>query len=195
MIDFEELVIPRGADWSQKLYIGNYQEIQYSTNASPSVITIVNHGFTTGEKKQIKNHKGNTAINNNLDTPFHTITVIDDNTFSVPIAANGAGTQSGTVMTPRNLTGETVYCQFRNTPSRDLSPASPSVVFSPTVVVTTALEGTITLSISRANTFITGLTLDKYFCDILIKRSDGVTYDWATEEPFIVRVERSATRT
>ena len=193
MRDFESIRIPRGADFSKKIYLGTYREIEYSTNANPSVITVTNHGYSTSEKKQIKDHVGNEAINNTIATPLHTITAIDAHTFSVPIPANGAGTRSGTVLTPRNLTGETVYCQFRNIPSRDLAPDSTSILFSPTIAITTATEGLVTLSISRANTFKTVLTLDKYWCDILIKKADN-TYEWADDEPFLVYVGTSVTR-
>src|SRR6185503_20470772 len=110
MKNLGKIEIIRGEDFSKTFYLGTYKDIETSTDASPSVVTVPAHGFSSSQKKQITKHRRNLSINNDADNPFHTITVIDANTFSVPIAgiANGDG---GEVMTPANLTGATVQCQ------------------------------------------------------------------------------------
>ncbi len=62
-----------------------------STNTNPSVVTAaVRHGYVTGDQVGISGHLINTAINGSWN-----ITVIDDWSYSVPVAANGAGGQTG----------------------------------------------------------------------------------------------------
>jgi hypothetical protein len=68
-----------------------------ATNASPIVITISSHGYTTGQKVAIQGVGGNTAANG-----VWTITVVDSNTFSLDgSTGNGAYTSGGTCV---NLT-------------------------------------------------------------------------------------------
>lgn len=55
-----------------------------ATNANPIVITIPSHGFTSGQSVLIVGGVGNTAVNS-----VNNITVIDANTFSIPVAGNG----------------------------------------------------------------------------------------------------------
>lgn len=61
------------------------------TNANPAVITITAHGYVTGDKVYTEAVVGATGIN----TQKHTITRIDANTFSVPVAAGGAYVSGG----------------------------------------------------------------------------------------------------
>ena len=58
--------------------------ISAATNANPVVCTIANHGFTNGDTVLIVGATGLTSING-----INNITVIDTNTFSVPVAGNG----------------------------------------------------------------------------------------------------------
>src|SRR6266496_2674675 len=61
-----------------------------STNANPSVVTVTSHSLVTGDVVTIRGHLINTAINGT-----YPVTKIDDNTFSVPVAANGTGGATG----------------------------------------------------------------------------------------------------
>jgi hypothetical protein len=60
-----------------------------ATNANPVVVTSANHGLTTGYPVQIQGVGGNTAANG-----YWPCTVIDANTFSIPVAGNGTYTSS-----------------------------------------------------------------------------------------------------
>lgn len=60
--------------------------ITSSTAANPSVVVATAHGMTTGDRARIVAHQTNTAINGTWD-----VTVIDANTFSVPILGIGGG--------------------------------------------------------------------------------------------------------
>jgi hypothetical protein len=72
----------------------NPVNIASSTNVNPSVITTaVVHGLTTGDVVEIAGHLVNTNING-----VWVATVITTTTFSVPNAANGVGTATGTIM-------------------------------------------------------------------------------------------------
>lgn len=64
--------------------------ISGATNASPTVITSVGHGLTTGVTVTIANILGNTGANG-----VYQITVIDSNTFSVPVNTGAGGAYSG----------------------------------------------------------------------------------------------------
>jgi hypothetical protein len=72
---------------SAKLQSGN---ITGATNASPIVITSTAHGLTTGAVVTISGVGGNTAANTTA-----VATVLDANTFSIPVAGNGAYTSGG----------------------------------------------------------------------------------------------------
>lgn len=171
----------RGMDFSKTFYLGTLKEIESSTDANPSVITITNHGYSNSQKKQIRDHQGNRAINNTSANPFHTITVIDSHTFSVPIDGSGTGSNTGTVLTPQNLTGLVagtgVKCQWRKFGMDTLTAGSSNVLFTPTLAIDVAAEGTITISVDKALTYtdaVGGLTLDKYRADILVVTGAGV---------------------
>lgn len=76
-----------------------------STNASPSVINVTAHGYSTGDVVAIYNAAGNTAINGLLQ-----ITVTDADHFTavdlnLGTAINGNGVQSGTVKVNRVASG------------------------------------------------------------------------------------------
>jgi len=58
--------------------------ISAATNANPVVCTVANHGFTTGDQVIVVGATGLTSING-----INNITVIDSNTFSIPVAGNG----------------------------------------------------------------------------------------------------------
>lgn len=194
MENLGQITIYRGEDFSKTFYLGTKKSIESSTSASPSVVTITNHGYSTSQKKQIKGHSGNTIINNDADNPFHTITVIDANTFSVPVDGISAGGATGTVLTPANLTGATVECHFRNVPIKTTTTPTGGVLFEPTVTVTTAAEGTVTITIEKALTYtdaVGGLTLDKYHGDILVATAGGTDTFYAE---FSVVVKPSSSR-
>lgn len=58
--------------------------ISAATNEDPVVCTIANHGFTNGDTVLVVGATGLTTING-----INTITVIDTNTFSIPVSGNG----------------------------------------------------------------------------------------------------------
>jgi hypothetical protein len=72
---------------ASKLQSGN---VTGATNASPIVITSAGHGLATGSVVTISGVGGNTAANTTA-----VVTVIDANTFSIPVAGNGAYTSGG----------------------------------------------------------------------------------------------------
>lgn len=69
------------------------QAIAGSTNANPSVVNVTAHGYTTGDVVTIRGHTVNTTINGTW-----TITVVDANHFSVPVAGVGVGGATGHVV-------------------------------------------------------------------------------------------------
>lgn len=70
--------------------------ITAATNADPIVITSAGHGLVTGNLVTIAGVLGNTNANGTW-----VVTVIDDNTFSIPATGNGSYTSGGTW----NMTG------------------------------------------------------------------------------------------
>ncbi len=69
----------------------NTGNITAASNVNPIVITSNGHGLTSGTRLTVSGVLGNTAANGSF-----TITVIDVNTFSIPVAGNGAYTGGGT---------------------------------------------------------------------------------------------------
>jgi|TARA_R110000765_G_scaffold6996_1_gene22837 phage-related protein len=61
------------------------------TRANPGVVTIIEHGFTTGDRYYFTNVEGMTEVNGNI----YTITVIDEDTFSI-VNTTGFTAYSGT---------------------------------------------------------------------------------------------------
>ncbi len=61
--------------------------VHASTSANPSVVTVIAHGLVTGNVITIRGHLGNTAINGTWP-----VAVIDNDTFTVPVAGSGTGT-------------------------------------------------------------------------------------------------------
>lgn len=82
--------------------------ITSSTNANPSVVlTAAAHGVVVGDTVVISGHLTNTAINNSTNgTPSSwPVTAVADTThFTVPVAANGAGTVGLVVRQPSDTT-------------------------------------------------------------------------------------------
>lgn len=62
-----------------------------ATNANPIVITCADHGLSTGTVVTITGVAGNTNANGTF-----VVTRINANTFSIPVAGNGAYTSGGT---------------------------------------------------------------------------------------------------
>lgn len=70
-----------------------------ATNANPTVLTVTAHGLSTGDTVNIAGVLGNTAANNpNLVGSTWSITVLDANTFSIPVAGNGGYVSGGLVV-------------------------------------------------------------------------------------------------
>jgi hypothetical protein len=69
--------------------------IASSTNANPSVVTTaVAHGLSVGDVVEITGH----LVNTNINGTWTLATVGSSTTFTVPMAANGAGVATGTSM-------------------------------------------------------------------------------------------------
>jgi hypothetical protein len=64
-----------------------------ATNTSPIVITSNGHGLTTGTLVRISGVTGNTAANG-----LFLVTSLTANTFSIPVAGNGAYVSGGTAL-------------------------------------------------------------------------------------------------
>jgi hypothetical protein len=68
-----------------------------ASNANPIVVEVTGHGLASGDRVRLDEVLGNTAANG-----IHTVTVIDDNSFTIPIAGNGDYEAGGQM---RRLTG------------------------------------------------------------------------------------------
>jgi hypothetical protein len=88
------------------------QPILSSTDASPAVLHVPEHGFTTGDILRIYDHT-NIFGKESLCNGAYACTVIDGDHFSIVVANNGKGSRSGYVGKARNLTSETVAAQIR----------------------------------------------------------------------------------
>lgn len=64
-----------------------------STSANPAVVTVTAHGYVTGDVVTIRGHLVNTSINGTWP-----ITVLTNDTFSVPVAGVGTGVATGHVV-------------------------------------------------------------------------------------------------
>lgn len=91
MQDFKEYTIWNGI---------TPKAITSSTNASPSVLTVTSHGFSTGDLVQVFGHTTNTAVNG-----IYKAVVVNANSFSLvnydtgaAIAGNGVGGGTGSVI-------------------------------------------------------------------------------------------------
>lgn len=84
---------------NQVLYQDSSQSlvITAATNANPVQVTAAGHGYVTGDPVYIALCAGNTAPNNTAQVPYWLVTVIDANTFTIPVAGNGAYTGNGLV--------------------------------------------------------------------------------------------------
>jgi hypothetical protein len=75
--------------WFQPVFIAS------STNANPSVVTTSSaHGLAVGDVVEVANH----AVNTNIAGTWLLATVGSTTTFTVPMAANGAGVATGFAM-------------------------------------------------------------------------------------------------
>lgn len=74
-----------------------------ASNTNPITITAFNHGYQTGLSVVISGVGGNTAANTTA-----TITVVDSNTFTIPVAGNGTYTSGGTVA-PKTATHQLTW--------------------------------------------------------------------------------------
>lgn len=81
------------------------------TKANPAVCTATGHGFVTGDLVQITNN----AVMKQLGGLFFTITVIDANTFSIPINTNTANFTAETSFTARKVIIGPLYSPQRRT--------------------------------------------------------------------------------
>ena len=68
------------------------------TRANPGVVTIIEHGFTTGDRYYFTNVEGMTEVNGNI----YTITVIDEDTFSIVNTSSFTAYTSGGKVTSIN---------------------------------------------------------------------------------------------
>lgn len=85
--------------------------ITSSTSATPVVMTVTSHGYSTGDVVQIFGHTTNTAANG-----IYQITKVDANSFSLQnyntganIAGNGTGGATGSVITAPKIVSPNSY--------------------------------------------------------------------------------------
>lgn len=88
------------------------KSILSSTDASPAVLHVPEHGYATGDIVKVADHVNVFGDESSINGT-HIITVIDDDHFSVPIDNNGKGTRSGYVAKPLDLTSYTASAQIR----------------------------------------------------------------------------------
>lgn len=80
--------------------IYNYDVLSGATNTNPIVIRDVGHQFNTGDTVTIAGVAGNTAANG-----VRVITVVDQDSYSIPVAGNGTYTGGGTATRISSGTG------------------------------------------------------------------------------------------
>lgn len=85
---------------------GDPVDITSSSVANPTVITATAHGLVTGDSVEIAGHTGSTPA---LDGDY-TVTVLDDETFTVPVNVSVGGT-GGTVTKTSTNFGLSAYLQ------------------------------------------------------------------------------------
>lgn len=78
-----------GGTWEQVQALSG--TITGASQTTPIQITSANHGLQTGQRVIIADVLGNTAANGTF-----AVTVLNENTFSIPVASNGAYTSGGT---------------------------------------------------------------------------------------------------
>ena len=112
------------------------------TRANPGVVTIIEHGFTTGDRYYFTNVEGMTEVNGNI----YTITVIDEDTFSIVNTSSFTAYTSGGKVTA--ITTLTVADTSGIQPGYTInSPNSNGYTGTQTV---TAVPSSTTLTISDA---------------------------------------------
>lgn len=110
-LDCSRNPIQSGIDWSLPIHVGvNEKNIDSYSAATPVVITINQHGYTTGQKKWIFGCQQNKSLNNNQSRTEWAIVVIDANTFSLTGSTGVAsGTNEGVISDSLDATGCTIY--------------------------------------------------------------------------------------
>lgn len=114
---------------TSRLYLAQTGTITGVTNANPAVVTSAAHGLTTGQSVAISGVGVATGVN-----MTNTITVVDANSFSVPVAAGGAYTSGGTWWA-------SVAMQAKNAASALAAVADSTVPFAGAVTVSGTVGG------------------------------------------------------
>jgi hypothetical protein len=97
------------ADFQSGAYAPLTGNITNATNVNPIVITSANHGLATAQSVTITGVGGDTAANGTWS-----ITKIDANTFSIPVAGNGAYTGGGTWVLSEAQVGSDIQFQMNS---------------------------------------------------------------------------------
>lgn len=96
-LGFSNVTIKENIDWtyppSPAFAPFGTLTVSGATNTNPISITSTAHGLSTGKYVTIAGVGGNTAANGSWY-----ITVVDANTFTIPVAGNGAYTAGGTIV-------------------------------------------------------------------------------------------------
>lgn len=103
-VPIHNIEVYKGQDWSETFqYGGTPQRIISSTNASPIVVTVNQHGLSNGDKVRIYGHYSNKAAIGNW-----TIANVTSNTFELAgSAGSGVGSNDGHVVPSVDATGAT----------------------------------------------------------------------------------------
>ena len=139
--------------WDSQTILSTSVNISSSTNANPIVITTSgSHGYSTGDTVFITGHNTNTNANGT-----YTITVTGATTFSVPVAGNGTGSNTGTIQ-KRN--GQAVILSSSVVNNFGIGPGASTgwtgVTNSVVTTQTNTKEGNFAVQFAVAGGFTTG---------------------------------------
>jgi hypothetical protein len=160
----KEYLIPRGSDWSRTFQLAqNPQRIVSSTNASPIVLNVPQHGYSTGQKVRVVNHLTNRGANGNW-----TITKIDGDHFSLDSSeGSGTGLADGHVAAAIDGTGGTIRCQIR-----EFDNSTSTLLFTPTFAW--VQQNILRFKLSLTDTQTKAITVDTMHADIWFEDSNGI---------------------
>lgn len=160
-----DFTIRKGQDWSQQLQLTtNAQEIVSSTDASPIVVTIPEHGLSNGAAIYVSGHTSNKAANGNRTVANKTA-----DTFELSgTSGSGVGRRDGYVSQIIDATGASIRCRFKKN-------AGSSTYTEPTVTWVDRTKCIFTLSLTGVQTaaLVGPLQYDLWFVDSL-----GVDTPW-----------------
>lgn len=98
----QDITIYRGADFVKDFYYEDrsVEIISFTPGSTTEITTQKPHFLSNGEGVNIRGVEGSEEINNSL-----TVTIVNGNSFRVPVATNGRTLSGGTANRPVNLAG------------------------------------------------------------------------------------------